>query len=115
MDADLLVKNVTDWWTANAPDWALQTVEYIRSIWNEGAYGLTYGEIATVTGILAFSLLIRGLFARTLVRWITRAASGTKTKIDDAIGPVHASLKSARGIDGRHPHQPVAEIPDAPD
>jgi MscS family membrane protein len=85
MDADLLVKNVTDWWTANAPDWALQTVEYIRSIWNEGAYGLTYGEIATVTGILAFSLLIRGLFARTLVRWITRAASGTKTKIDDAI------------------------------
>lgn len=85
MDPELLVKNVTDWWAANAPDWATDTIAYIASIWDEGAYGLTYGEIATVTGIIGFSLLIRGLFARTVVRWITRAASGTKTQIDDAI------------------------------
>jgi MscS family membrane protein len=85
MDPATLQQNITDWWTANAPDWAVNTLDYIGSIWHEGAYGLTYGEIATATGIIGFSLLVRGLFARTLVRWITRAASGTKSKIDDAI------------------------------
>lgn len=85
MDTDLLVKNITDWWTENAPGWAHEPFAYIGSIWNEGAYGLTYGEIITVTGILVLALLVRGIFARTIVRWITRAAAGTKTQIDDAL------------------------------
>ena len=85
MDADLLVKTINDWWTANAPTWAKESINHVRSIWHEGAYGLTYGEIITVTGILVVALLIRGIFARTIVRWITRAAAGTKTEIDDAL------------------------------
>ncbi len=85
METDLLVKNITDWWTENAPGWAHEPFAYIGSIWNEGAYGLTYGEIITVTGILVLALLVRGIFARTIVRWITRAAAGTKTQIDDAL------------------------------
>lgn len=85
MDSDLLVKNVTEWWTANAPDWARDSIAYIQSIWHEGAYGLTYGQIITAVGVLSFALLIRGIFARTIVRWITRAAAGTKTQIDDAL------------------------------
>jgi MscS family membrane protein len=85
MDTDLLVKNITDWWTENAPVWTQEPIAYIRSIWHEGAYGLTYGEIITVTAILALALLVRGIFARTIVRWITRAAAGTKTEIDDAL------------------------------
>jgi len=85
MDTDLLVKNITDWWTENAPGWAHEPFAYIGSIWDEGAYGLTYGEIITVTGILVLALLVRGIFARTIVRWITRAAAGTKTQIDDAL------------------------------
>lgn len=85
MNGDLLLKPLTDWWSAHAPGWAAELATYIRSTWHQGAYGLTYGEIVTVTGILAFALLIRGIFARTVVRSITRAAAGTKTKIDDVL------------------------------
>lgn len=72
-------------WDANAPAWAKDAADYLASIWDEGAYGLTYGEIITVTLIMSVALLIRGFFARTIVLWITRAAAGTETKIDDAL------------------------------
>jgi len=72
-------------WIDRLPDWAKQPVEYLASIWNEGALGLTYGEISTVVLIIAFALIIRGLFARSIVRGITRAAAGTKTQFDDAL------------------------------
>lgn len=85
MNGDLLLKPLTDWWSAHEPGWAADLATYIRSTWHQGAYGLTYGEIVTVTGILAFALLIRGIFARTVVRSITRAAAGTKTEIDDVL------------------------------
>ena len=85
MDQDQLLANLTAWWEANAPDWAADSLAYVRSIWHEGAYGLTYGEIITAVGVLCFALLVRGIFARTIVRWITRAAAGTKTQIDDAL------------------------------
>ncbi|MEL7452546.1 MAG: mechanosensitive ion channel family protein [Pseudomonadota bacterium] len=48
-------------------------------------FGLTYGEVITGVGIIMLSLMIRGLFARTVVRGITRAAAGTETEIDDAL------------------------------
>ncbi|HRJ01503.1 MAG TPA: mechanosensitive ion channel family protein [Hyphomonas sp.] len=85
MDQEQLLANLAGWWDANAPDWAADSLAYVRSIWHEGAYGLTYGEIITVVGVLSFALLVRGMFARTVVRWITRAAAGTKTQIDDAL------------------------------
>lgn len=85
MDQDQLLANLNAWWETNAPDWAADSLAYIRSIWHEGAYGLTYGEIITAVGVLSFALLVRGIFARTIVRWITRAAAGTKTQIDDAL------------------------------
>jgi MscS family membrane protein len=85
MDPNRMMNTITVWWAENAPDWAQDALTYIRSIWNEGAYGLTYGEIITVTGVISFALLIRGIFARTVVRWITHAAAGTKTQIDDAL------------------------------
>ena len=70
---------------ASAQGWGEVGFNYLRSIWDEGAYGLTYGEIITATGIVLFSLVVRGIFARTIVRGISRAAAGTKTQIDDAI------------------------------
>jgi len=70
---------------ASARGWGEVGFNYLRSIWDEGAYGLTYGEIITATGIVLFSLVVRGIFARTIVRGISRAAAGTKTQIDDAI------------------------------
>lgn len=85
MDQDRLLANLAQWWDANAPEWATDSLAYIQSIWHEGAYGLTYGQIITAVGVLSFALLIRGIFARTIVRWITRAAAGTKSQIDDAL------------------------------
>ena len=73
------------WAQDNLPGWALNAWSYLRDIWNQGALGLTYGEITLVVAILVVSLLIRGLFARTVVRAITRAAAGTETNIDDAL------------------------------
>lgn len=76
---------VPQWLDDNAPEWVSDAWVYLNGIWNEGALGLTYGEIITVTGIMLLALLLRGLFARTVVRWITRAAAGTKTNLDDAL------------------------------
>ncbi|MEL6956281.1 MAG: mechanosensitive ion channel domain-containing protein [Pseudomonadota bacterium] len=76
---------VTQWIEANAPSWASDAWSYLLGIWNEGALGLTYGEIIMAVGIVLLALLIRGIFARTVVRGITRAAAGTKTNFDDAL------------------------------
>ena len=71
--------------TSNLPDWAQTAVEYVSRIWNEGAYGFTYGQIVTILSILLFSLIVRGIFSRVVVRGIARAASGTETQFDDAL------------------------------
>ncbi|MEM9738695.1 MAG: mechanosensitive ion channel domain-containing protein [Pseudomonadota bacterium] len=75
----------TQWIDANAPGWASDAWNYLLGIWNEGALGLTYGEIIMAVGIILLALLVRGIFARTVVRTITRAAAGTKTNFDDAL------------------------------
>jgi len=74
-----------EWASENLPDWAQGNIQYLVNVWNEGALGLTYGEIATIVGILFLSLIIRGIFARTIVRGISRAAAGTETQFDDAL------------------------------
>lgn len=78
-------QNLPEWLTQNLPQWALDGILYILEIWNEGAYGFTYGQIITIVVILMFSLVIRGLFSRIVVRGIARAAAGTETQFDDAI------------------------------
>ncbi len=76
---------VPGWIEDNLPQWATDAYLYMLDIWNEGALGLTYGEIIMAVGILFIALIIRGIFARTVVRAITRAAAGTKTNFDDAL------------------------------
>ena len=85
MNASQLNTQVNEWWLTNAPGWAQETAAYLALIWNEGAYGLTFGQIILVVTILSLSLLLRGFFARTLVVWITNWAAGSRNQIDDAI------------------------------
>ncbi len=85
MDISVQFQQLQTWWDQSAPQWAQNAWAYLLSIWDEGAYGLTYGQIITIVGIVLFSLMIRGLFARTFVRWITRLAAGTKTRMDDVL------------------------------
>ncbi len=91
MENDAPELNLPSWVIENTPEWALEGLSNLIAIWDEGAYGFTYGQIITVTGILLLALIIRGIFARTIVRWITRAAAGTETQIDDAIVKVIAT------------------------
>jgi MscS family membrane protein len=76
-----------DWWPriAGPPPWAQEAIAYFETLWSQGVFGMTYGQIFTVVGVLLLALLVRGLFARTVVRAITRAAAGTKTNLDDAL------------------------------
>lgn len=85
MTAPPVVNELGNWWDRNAPNWATNATDYIGSIWNEGAYGLTFGQIITVFLIMGFAIIVRGIFARTLVVWITNWAAGSTTKIDDAL------------------------------
>lgn len=73
------------WMTSILPDWAQDAILYLARIWNQGAYGFTFGQITTIVAILIFSLIVRGLFSRLIIRGIGRAASGTDTKLDDAL------------------------------
>lgn len=85
MAAPPVMDELGSWWSRNAPGWATDATDYIGSIWNEGAYGLTFGQIITVFLIMGFVIIVRGIFARTLVVWITNWAAGSATKIDDAL------------------------------
>ena len=67
----------SSWFEQNAPDWARESATFIGNIWNDGAYGLTYGEITIAVVIIMIALMIRGLFARLIVKTIMRLASGT--------------------------------------
>ncbi len=72
-----------DW--VEIPQWAWDAWDYTRSIWSTGVFNLTYGQIFSAVGILLICMLLRGIFARTVVRWISSAAAGTKTNLDDAL------------------------------
>lgn len=73
------------WFDENAPQWAKDTAIYIGTIWNQGAYGLTYGEIFTAVVIVLIALMVRGLFARIVATTVMRLTAGTKTRLDDAL------------------------------
>ena len=80
-----VMDEIGNWWQRNGPGWAADATDYIGGIWNEGAYGLTFGQIITVTLIMGLAILLRGFLAHTLVDWIARWAAGSKTRIDDAL------------------------------
>ncbi|WP_241765200.1 mechanosensitive ion channel family protein [Hyphomonas beringensis] len=73
------------WLDQNAPQSVKNAAIYIASVWNEGAYGLTFGEIVISVFILVVAIGVRGLFARLVVASVMRVAAGTKTHADDAL------------------------------
>ena len=79
------LQSLSGWFDHNAPQWAKDAASYVATVWNQGDYGLTYGEIFTAVLIVVIALMVRGLFARIVVSSIMRVASGTKTQLDDAL------------------------------
>lgn len=72
-----------DW--IEVPQWALDAWADLIRVWHTGVFDVTYGAIFSAVGVLLVAIVLRGLFARTIVRWITQAARGTKTQLDDAL------------------------------
>lgn len=85
MSAPPVVNEIDSWWQQNAPEWASNATAYVAAVWNEGAYGLTFGQIILVFLIMSVAILLRGVIARTFVVWATRWASGSESKIDDKL------------------------------
>lgn len=107
---DAIMNTLNEWW-AQAPTIVTDAVTYIQSIWEEGVFGLTYGQVFIAIGIMLLALMIRGLFARTVVRWITRAAAGTKTNLDDAlVKTISAPLKLVPVIIGAYVATQVIQL-----
>jgi len=97
----------------NLPDWAQSGISYLSSIWNEGALGLTFGEIIIASVIILVAFIVRGIFARTVVRGISRAAAGTKTNLDDAlVATIAAPLKMVPIIVGFYAVSQVIDLND---
>ena len=100
-------------WVDGLPDWGKNAYEYVEVLWREGVFGLSYGEMLTAIGIILLAFIIRGLFARTVVRYITRAAAGTKTNLDDAlVTTISAPLKLVPIIAGVYIATQVVDLPD---
>lgn len=66
-------------------NWFLEAYAYLLSRWNEGAYGLTFGEIILATLAILIAILIRTPFSRVVVHSAAKLAHKTESKIDDAI------------------------------
>lgn len=65
--------------------WFSDAWTYLTEIWTEGAYGYTYGQIASAVVVVLFAIFIRGVFARTIVRTVGRIAAGTDNEFDDGL------------------------------
>ena len=111
MENTVQLQSIGSWFDQNAPQWAQDTASYIASVWNQGDYGLTYGEIIMAVFIVMVALMVRGLFARVIVASIMRVASGTKTRLDDAlINSISTPLKVVPVIIGIYIALQVTDI-----
>ena len=98
---------------SNLPGWMQASITTVTEIWDEGYLGFTWGDIILASLIMLFALIIRGFFARTVVRAISRAAAGTKTNLDDAlVTTIAAPLKMVPLIAGVAISAQVINLPD---
>lgn len=101
-------------WIGTLPQWGQDAYDFMETLWVQGIFGLTYGQITSAIGILLLALVVRGLFARTVIRSLTKAAAGTKTNLDDAlVTTISAPLKIVPIIIGVYIATQVIDLPDA--
>ena len=100
-------------WVDRLPAWGRDFYDYVSFLWEEGVFGLSYGEMLSAIAIILISLMIRGLFARTVVRAISKAASGTRTNLDDAlVKTISEPLKIVPVIVGVYIAVQIVDLPD---
>jgi MscS family membrane protein len=59
--------------------------DFFNLAWSEGVFGAGYDAVFYAAAALLVALVLRGLFARWILRMIRAAAAGTSSKIDDVL------------------------------
>ena len=59
--------------------------ELVKSVWNDGLYGVNVSQILIAIAIISFAMIFRQLFTRIIIRQIERLTAHTKNEIDDQI------------------------------
>lgn len=59
--------------------------QLVKSVWNDGLYGVDVSQILIAIGIIIFAMLFRQLFTRLIIRQVERLTAHTVTEIDDEI------------------------------
>lgn len=67
------MQNIQDFWNI------------VREVWHTGYMGIDFSSIITALLILAFALLIRGVFTRFVVNRVVKLAQRSKSQIDDQV------------------------------
>ena len=99
-------------WIDSMPVWAQDAWEYAAVLWEEGVFGIAYGQIMLAIFVVLLSFVIRGLFARTVIRYFTRLAAGSKTNLDDAlVSTISGPLKIVPVIIGIYIATQVVDLP----
>ncbi len=66
----------------------------VVDVWNNTAFGTSFGRIVVGVGVFALLLVARRLFARFVISWLRRLATRTTTQIDDrTIGALDKPLQ----------------------
>jgi len=60
-------------------------LKILQDVWVQGVYGVDLSSIIPALGILLFSLMLRGVFTRFVVRRMVAFAGRTKNKLDDHV------------------------------
>ena len=55
----------------------------VVDVWNNAAFGTSFGRIVIGVGALALFMVIRRLFARFVISWLKRLSARTATEFDD--------------------------------
>ena len=71
--------------TSTAPTYVHDSLSFLQQAWNVGVWGLSYGDIVLAAGIVLTVLILRGLFARWILRILRATISRTRPGIGDAV------------------------------
>ncbi|MCF8468867.1 MAG: mechanosensitive ion channel family protein [Sneathiella sp.] len=67
------MKNILDLW------------EIVKEVWHSGYAGVDFGSLIMALAILAFALLIRGIFTKFVINRFIRIAQKSESKVDDQL------------------------------
>ncbi|MEH6527719.1 MAG: mechanosensitive ion channel family protein [Sneathiella sp.] len=59
--------------------------DLVKDVWQSGYMGINFSVIVTILLILAFALLVRGVFTRFVVNRLAKMAAKTENKLDDKV------------------------------